>query len=116
MEFIRSGKTKNNHIEEAFETEYAPLDDYEIDIASVSVMIIVSGEYGKERLIPVKSLPWRELENGSNVLTLTEIAEQVGPSETIYVWQELALRGEIFIYNYNGEKKWHEHGTTKGYA
>lgn len=68
------------------------------------------------RIIDNEELIWRNEDNGGIELTLNEIAEQISTPGVIYVWIELGLRGEIYMYNNYGDGKWYEHGKTKGYA
>ncbi|MDC3414283.1 hypothetical protein [Terrihalobacillus insolitus] len=82
-----------------------------IDLMGYSTKIIVG-----DKIINNDSLNWRHEENGGIELTLNEIAEQINASSVIYVWIELGLRGEIFMYNNYRDEKWYEHGITKGYA
>lgn len=82
-----------------------------VDLTGASARIIVN-----EQIIDNDQLNWRYEPNGSQELTLAEIAEQIGRDNVIYVWVESGLRGEIFLYNNYRDKKWHEHGTTKGFA
>lgn len=82
-----------------------------IDLMGHGVKIIV-----EDRIIDNNELKWRNEDNGGIELTLNEIADQINTQSIIYVWIELALRGEIFLYNNESNYKWHEHGTTKGYA
>lgn len=82
-----------------------------IDLMAYSTRIIVDNE-----IIDNEKLQWRTESNGGIELTLNEIAQQINTPGTIYVWIELGLRGEIFLYNNYDDGKWYEHGTTKGYA
>lgn len=82
-----------------------------ICLMSYHTVIIV-----EDQIIDNHKLNWRHEDNGGIELTLKEIAEQINPAGTIYVWIELGLRGEIFLYNNYCDGKWYKHGTTKGYA
>lgn len=103
--------------------DYASLDDYEINLTAVNVRIIVREGLTiakgivsiHERIVPVCELAWRKPSNDAYVLSLKEMAEQIGPDSTIFVWTEFKSSGEIFYYN-SEDKCWHEHGTTKGHA
>lgn len=105
-------------------TDYASLEGYEIDLSAARVTILISEPerfindefYAEQHLISPKSLTWRRRAEGSVVLTLQEIAEQVQIEGTIIVMTEMAKSGESFIFNKYGDRRWHEHGTTHGYA
>lgn len=81
-----------------------------IDLTGYSTRIIVNNQ-----IIDNDQLNWRS-EDGGMYLTLDQIAEQIKTDSVIYVWIELGLSGEIFMYNNYGDNKWYKHGTTKGYA
>ncbi|GGB26718.1 hypothetical protein GCM10011409_00030 [Lentibacillus populi] len=87
------------------------LGEKTVDLMGYSVRIIVGNQ-----IIDNDSLNWRETEQGGLELTLNEIAEQIKTPDVIFVWIELGLRGEIFLYNNYGDEKWYEHGSTKGFA
>jgi hypothetical protein len=88
------------------------IGDITIDLMGYSTRIIVD-----DRIIDNNELIWRNDEvNGGIELTLNEIAKQINTPNIIYVWIELGLRGEIFMYNNYSDGKWYKHGTTRGYA
>lgn len=82
-----------------------------ICLMSYHTVIIV-----EDQIIDNHKLNWRHEDNGGIELTLKEIAEQINPTGTIYVWIELGLWGEIYLYDNYRDGKWYKHGTTKGYA
>lgn len=82
-----------------------------IDCRSYNVRIIEG-----DKIIPVDSLQWREFDGYCLELTLDEIVQRIKPAATLYVWEESGLEGKIYLYNNYGDKKWYEHGKTKGYA
>lgn len=87
------------------------INDRTIDLMGYSTKIIVDN-----RIFENEELTWRYEDNGGIELTLNEISEQIKTEGVIYVWIELGLQGEIFMYNNYGDCKWYEHGTTKGFA
>lgn len=82
-----------------------------IDLMEHSVKIIVD-----DKIIDKDTLKWRHESNGSIVLTLNEISEQINTEDIIYVWIESGLSGAIYMFGNYEDKMWCKHGTTRGFA
>lgn len=82
-----------------------------IDCRNCNVRIIVN-----EAIISNDLLDWKDIDNYCLELTLNEIAQQVNTPGTIYVWEESGLEGRIYLFNNQGDRKWHKHGKTRGFA
>ncbi len=76
----------------------------------------------KDRIINNGKLLWHETKDADieeKHLTLKEIYWQLkakGYNGIIYVWEEDAIEGTIYVCGNHGEGLWEEHGTTRGYA
>ena len=87
------------------------VSDTTVDLVGESIWIIVN-----DRIISNDELKWKKTDDGGLELTLKEIASQINTEEAITVWVELGNKGKIYKYNNYGDKKWYQHGLTRGYA
>jgi hypothetical protein len=72
----------------------------------------------KEVLVDIEILKWKNHE-GYPYITLLEISKQLkklGYQSPYYVWAEMGLSGEIYMYGNYNPPEWVEHGKTRGYA